>query len=318
MVAALRTRIGKMALAVAAVLVLAALAGGWWLRGAAHAAPAAVPSASSTPTAAPAGVSVPATASVLATGGYALDFTLPSYGKAGCMVCHGDPKLVRAKGSATVSYWIDEKAYAHSAHANVACTGCHVDYGYSAPHGKPAADWRAVAKQSCKNCHQAEFRDIMAGQHAILPTADGKPDPKASSKPLCGDCHGGHDIVVTKKSPAGAKVVHMQSEQMCGKTGCHADYWANYQDYYHGAGYKAGAADAPACWDCHGTHTMLKSTDRFAPTNAQNLGGRNSCGGCHSGASSAYASYVTLIHTSGSIRSGNPISKFISSVFGGQ
>jgi hypothetical protein len=261
--------------------------------------------------------SVPTTVAPPAKGGYALDFTLPTFGKSGCLVCHGDPNLVGAKGDSTHSYWIDEETYNKSAHATVICTGCHVDYGYKAPHGQAGADWRAVAKQACKNCHQSQLDDVSVGSHAIKPSS-GAPDPKAASKPLCGDCHGGHDIMITKNDPAAKARLHAQSQRMCGRDGCHADYWDNYRDYYHGAAYKAGASDAPACWECHGTHTTLKSTERYAPTNRDNLGEQNSCGqpGCHIDAS-GLSSYVPLIHSRAKAVESNPLYSQLSRVFGG-
>jgi hypothetical protein len=264
--------------------------------------------------------STPATASTSVTGGkgsYALDFTLPTFGKSGCLVCHADRNLVVAKGDSTQSFWIDENAYGHSAHAGIICTGCHIDYGYNSPHGQAGGDWRAVAKQACKNCHESEFHDWSVGAHAVSPVGVGKPDPKAASKPLCGDCHGSHDMPRLKNNPAGQAQVRAQAEKMCGRSGCHADYWANFNDYYHGAAYKAGAADAPTCWTCHGAHTVLRSTDRFAPTNVANLGGKNSCGtdGCHQDAGPAYVSYAPMIHGRDKIVSANPIVKFLTSVF---
>ena len=261
--------------------------------------------------------SVTTTSAPSGSGGYALDFTLPTFGKSGCMVCHGDRNLVVAKGDATVSFWVDEVAYSHSAHATVVCTGCHIDYGYKAPHGQLTGDWRAVAKQACKNCHPDQFRDWSLGAHAPTPSADRKPDPKAASKPLCGDCHGGHDMAVLKNNPAGQRAIRAQAQQVCGRAGCHADYWANYSDYYHGAAYKTGAEDAPTCWTCHGTHTILKSSDRFAPTNSANLGAANSCGtpGCHQGASTAFASYAPMVHGRAKIAAANPVMRFFASLF---
>jgi hypothetical protein len=251
-------------------------------------------------------------------GAFALDFTLPTFGKSGCMVCHGDPNLVVAQGDVTHSFWIDEAAYNKSAHGTTVCTGCHVDYGYKAPHGQIAQDWRAVAKQACKNCHPDQFRGWSLGAHAIAPLPGKQPDPKAAFKPLCGDCHGGHDMAILKNNPEGQRQVHAQSEQMCGRVGCHADYWANYNDYYHGAAYKTGADDAPACWTCHGTHTVLLSTNRLSPTNSDNFGGANSCGtpGCHAGANSAYTAYAPMIHGRAKISAENPIVRFLNSVFG--
>jgi len=265
----------------------------------------------------PAMPAAPASGTVSAQGGYALDFTLPTFGKSGCLVCHGDANLVVAKGDATQSFWIDEQAYLMSAHKDVVCTGCHIDFGYSSPHTAASGDWRAVAKQSCKNCHQDQYQQWSLSAHAPSPVALGQADPRAASKPLCGDCHGSHYMPVLKNNPKGKAEVHAQAQQMCGRDGCHADYWANFNDYYHGAAYKKGADDAPACWTCHGTHAILKSSDRTAPMNTANLGGENACGtkGCHQGAGPAYASYAPMIHGRDKIVSANPLVKFLAIVF---
>lgn len=272
----------------------------------------------STTTGAP--VSRPATASRPGTptpgSAYALDFTLPTFGKSGCLVCHADAALVVSKGGANISYWIDEDAYNRSAHAKIICTGCHLDYGYKAPHGQTAQDWRAVAKQACKNCHPQEYNDWSSGAHIAKPGADRSPDPKAAQKPLCGDCHGSHSMASLKNDPAGRAALHAQSEQMCGRAGCHADYWANYNDYYHGAAYKVGASDAPACWDCHGTHAILNSKDRFAPTNPDNFKD-GSCGrsGCHPDVTPSLSAYSPMIHGRAKAEDANPLRAALKKLF---
>ena len=284
----------------------------------APAAASAVATVPSEPSTASADATSAPAAKVKSKGGYALDFTLPTFGKSGCLVCHGDKNLVVAKGDGTKSFWIDEQAYSHSAHAGVICTGCHIDYGYNTPHGAAGDDWRAVAKQACKNCHQAEYAAWSRGVHAVSPVGVGKPDPEAGSKPLCGDCHGSHDMPKLKNNPAGQAEVRAEAQQMCGRKGCHADYYANFNDYYHGAAYKSGATDAPTCWTCHGTHEILKSSDPSAPTNAENFGQSDSCGtaGCHQDAGPAYESYAPMIHGRDKVVSANPIMKFLTSVLG--
>jgi hypothetical protein len=272
---------------------------------------------------------VPSKVVTTSLGAWALDFTLPSFGKSGCLVCHGDPRLVVPKGDTVTSYWIDQKAYDKSAHATVECAGCHLDFGYRAPHD-PGAGWREIAKQSCANCHDAQFRDYAAGAHAARPGADKTPDPKAASKPLCGDCHGAHDIPRVTKStngtktpdPAGLALVHGQSEKMCGaSTTCHKVYWDNYTDYYHGAAYKRGALDAPACWDCHGTHMVKAATDTLSPVNVEKLpatcgsGADGSLEGqCHEGSSAELAQYAPLIHKRQDVLAANPIYAFLEKV----
>jgi hypothetical protein len=306
------------ALVIVAVGLSAAVAGAQESARVTSASPSAAPSVIATVSSVPATASANSTSVVSGKGSYALDFTLPTFGKSGCLVCHADHNLVVAKGDSTHSFWIDEAAYDKSAHAGVICTGCHIDYGYKSPHGAPGGDWRAIAKQACKNCHPTEFADWNSGAHAVSPIGVGQPDPKAASKPLCGDCHGSHDMPRLKNNPAGQAQVQAQAQQMCGRAGCHADYWANFNDYYHGAAYKAGAKDAPTCWTCHGTHAILKSTDRLAPTNVANLGQRNSCGtaGCHQDAGPAYVSYAPMIHGRDKIVSENPIVGLLTSIFG--
>lgn len=250
----------------------------------------------------PATVAPPPSADATAPslGQWALDFTLPTFGKSGCLVCHSDPKLVVPKGGADVSYWVDEAAYNRSIHARVVCTGCHTDFGFKAPHTS-TVDWKMTAKQSCAACHQQQARDVADGGHAVRPLPDKKVDPKAAEKPQCGDCHGGHDIQKLTDNPAGKAALHGRGQEICGREGCHKDYWDNYDDYYHGRAYKQGAEDAPSCWDCHGAHTVLASTSRLAPTNVANIAetcGKGATGGlvCHEGSSEDLATYVKLIH----------------------
>lgn len=262
--------------------------------------------------------SQPATSSVATTiapvppaGAYALDFTLPTFGKSGCMVCHGDPELTIVRGDQAHNFFIDQKVIDASAHAKIQCVGCHTDFAYTSPH-KDTGDWRRIAKESCKNCHAAEFNDYALGAHSEKVGPNHTPDPKAASKPLCGDCHGSHAMPKLKNNPAGKAAEHMLSQQMCGKTGCHADYWANYNDYYHGAAYKRGATDAPACWDCHETHATRNHTDPLAATNPGQLAA--TCGVCHEGVGEGYLTYSTLIHSKQKTLDSNPVYSTVSSV----
>jgi hypothetical protein len=235
-----------------------------------------------------------------AQGAYDMSLTLPSYGLSGCMVCHSDPNLVRIKAGKLVSYYIDQKAVEHSAHARVACTGCHRDFSFTAPH-TASADWRAAAKNSCQNCHKAEWDAYSKSVHGAgtLPGAK----PSTLPKPLCGDCHGGHYIAKASTDPAAAAKLHASAQQICGD--CHKDYWANYDDYYHGAAYRKGAPDAPACWDCHTAHSVLPSSDRSSATNVENL--TSTCGKCHKNVSSTYTQYAQIIHKKDRVLAANPV-----------
>ncbi|MEN6430211.1 MAG: hypothetical protein ABFC80_05100 [Coriobacteriales bacterium] len=249
------------------------------------------------------------------TSPYALDFTLPTQSKAGCMVCHGDENLIRLKAGKTVSYYVDGDAYATSTHGKEQCVACHLDFAYKAPHEQDP-DWQSTAKMACKNCHEEQFIAYGKGVHRRAIDATGAAAAIEKTKPLCGDCHGSHDIVTVTDSPEGQAWMHDNGWQICGR--CHQDYWDNYDDYYHGAAYKSGADDAPACWTCHGWHDILPSTDKGSPVNEVHLA--ETCGqnGCHkvSELDAAYLDYAYAIHGKRAVAEKNPLHRFARNVLG--
>jgi hypothetical protein len=240
------------------------------------------------------------TASKVSTAtGYEMSLTLPTYGKSGCMVCHGDPNLVRIKAGRLVSYAMDQKKIDSAAHSKISCTGCHTDFAYSAPH-KTSSSWREAAKGSCRACHTKEWDALSASVHG----GSKAPGQKSTGKkPLCGDCHGGHYIGLASKDPAARTKLHASANAMCGR--CHLDYWKNYDDYYHGAAYRKGASDAPACWQCHGSHDVLPTKDPESHTNPANL--PETCSACHQGTSDAYTQYAAIIHRKDRVLAANPV-----------
>lgn len=239
---------------------------------------------------------------------YGLDFTMPTLGKSGCEVCHGDPNLIRIKEGQYVSFYIPAGLLEASTHgpgpktgpSGVLCTSCHLDFASTSQHNN--ANWQRTAKQACRACHVIEDQDFGKGAHSV-DTRPGHVDTKADEKPLCGDCHGGHDIVGLTNSPAGRAALHNNGWQVCGR--CHPNEWSSYADYYHGAAYRSGAPDAPACWDCHGAHEVLSSSDKRSPTNAANLAA--TCGKCHKDANDAFLSYTGLIHRRTRAVDDNPV-----------
>ncbi len=297
----MRTRLTGAVLLAAALLVVA---------------PAAAGAATSTTTM----TTSAATRSVSPTAPYALDFTLPTESKAGCMVCHGDKNLTRLKAGKTISYFIDAEAIGKSTHAKQFCVSCHLDFAYTAPHS--TSDWQATAKLACKNCHNDQFLAFGKGVHRRTIDATGTAATVEASKPLCGDCHGSHDIMrLTETSagvtPAGKAQLAARGYEVCGR--CHQDYWDSYNDYYHGAAYKAGAKDAPACWDCHGWHDILPSKDPRSKVNAAHLvetcGSSTTGAGCHEQHKDASDEFITsaasMIHGKQQVREENPLLSFL-------
>lgn len=272
--------------------------------------------------------SAPATRAPLAaqpaTRTYDLDFTLPTAGKSGCLVCHGDPNLIQVGVEETATIFVDGEAMNASAHTlDVPCTGCHIDFASTAPHDQAVQgqDWISSAKLACKNCHQEAFSEYSNGSHSLA----GKPGETATETararvaaglpeqvPLCGDCHGSHEMPAPD-DVAGQQALHLSGLTMCGQ--CHEDDADSYNDYYHGRAYRQGVLDAPACWDCHGYHMILPSSDRASLTHPNNLS--VTCGreGCHDGAiDDAFLEYAELIHGDEELREANPVQSTVGRV----
>lgn len=233
-----------------------------------------------------------------ATDTFKLDFTLPTYGKSGCTVCHADPNLVRLSADTTVSLFVDPELMALGPHKETLCTGCHIDFAYKTPHEVGNGEsWRAVAKLQCASCHEQQAADQARSAHssAVRPGKQpAKPATGTIDVPLCGDCHGGHDVISSAEMTSSA-AFKTSGIVMCGGE-CHEEYTTNYRDYYHGAAYQAGAPDAPACWDCHTAHMPLPKESRQSSIHENNLD--ETCGqeGCHTDVDETFLEYAPFIH----------------------
>jgi hypothetical protein len=189
--------------------------------------------------------------------------------------------------------------------------------------------WKVNSGLACQACHSklkqpaAKADSVKAYASSIHAKAIASKDYKSAT---CASCHGGHDIE-RLKTPAALRRLRLAGEKMCAS--CHQTAWDTYGDYYHGAPYKVGALDAPACWDCHdGPHGTLQVKDPKSQASPERLGttcagkGLKTLGGapllCHEGATSDFAaSGKALIHQIGTARTSNPILSFRSKVFGG-
>lgn len=251
-----------------------------------------------------------------------LTWTLPTAGKSGCTVCHSDKDLVRVQGGKTVSLFVNTEILSASAHKGIPCTGCHIDFAYKTPHSsitRKGNAWREVAKAACKDCHAQSYTDYTSSAHSPsgLPGESTGTIGAANSsapgmpKPMCGDCHGGHSIPTSNNADA-KRAVHLSGVEMCGK--CHAKGTSSYADYYHGRAYKAGAPDAPACWDCHSTHGVLASTNRQSTVHEDRI--IDTCKKCHTDPRDGYVSYGQLVHGKQDILNANPVYSAVKSAQG--
>ena len=229
-------------------------------------------------------------------------FAIGKEGHSGCQTCHGDLNLVKLKDGKRVSFFIDLSVLQSSAHKESDCLSCHVGFGYEPERAHPQ-DWKKTAGLACKNCHLAEYDLYRQSIHGRLALSG---DPKGGA--TCGDCHGAHAIPSTK-TEEGLLTLRSSAKEMCGK--CHADTYESYNDYYHGRAYKAGATDAPTCWDCHGAHKVNPASEtassvssaKLTETSKTNLA--KTCERCHPDSSNTFAEYGKLIHGSTKVRKQN-------------
>jgi len=225
----------------------------------------------------------------------------------GCLACHKNdlPRIAAPVTASTLDA---------SAHRDLTCGQCHPDFKYddTAP-GTRLWNVNAGLKCGSPDCHpkeQAAYAQSIHGTSVL--------SGKDLTAATCGGCHGGHDIE-RLKTDAALKRLRLSGQQMCvGKCHTHQAAYDSYSDWWHGAAYKAGNADAPACWTCHGAHdtTALKSVASM--TSPEKLPATCAQAGCHAGAGKTFAeSGRNLIHGRAAITAANPIVALQSSVFGG-
>jgi hypothetical protein len=215
--------------------------------------------------------------------------------KSGCYSCHANSTLLAPALGANKSFQVT--GVSDSAHYKLTCQQCHPDFRYDAT---PSATklWNVNAGMQCATCHQG-----LTDKRLSAPVAEYEKSTHARqvrngnlNAATCASCHGSH-YIKSLKSVAERGRLHGAAESVCAGSGCHADKFDSFDDYYHGQPYKSGAPDAPACWQCHGSHGVLAHQEDASMVNPVNMG--KTCGqpGCHKGSTEKFADQASqLIH----------------------
>jgi hypothetical protein len=231
--------------------------------------------------------------------------------RSGCYACHGNSTLLKTTGEGTHSFQVT--GVDQSVHRTLTCQQCHVDYRYD---DKPSTTnlWYINVGLQCETCHatlpkEQDRAPVALYEQSIHAQKIREGDYKSAT---CSSCHGGH-FIYSLDTAAGKAEMHSSSYRVCAR--CHGGRYATYDDYYHGKAYKAGAPDAPACWQCHGAHKVLPTADPHSSVNPANVG--KTCGqpGCHKGSTEEFGTEAAaLIHTKSTQVSSNPILNWINQV----
>jgi hypothetical protein len=230
----------------------------------------------------------------------------------GCQSCHGSSNLLKQDNGVAKSFQVI--GIEDSAHRDITCQQCHVDYRYDDQPSQTKL-WNVNAGLACGTCHQTLKQSQDASPVALYEASIHAQRIREGNynAATCGSCHGGHFIYMLDTADAKARM-HASAYRVCAR--CHQDQYASYNDYYHGRAYKEGAPDAPACWQCHKSHDILPKADPNSSVSDKNVG--DTCGqsGCHKGSTQSFGDQASsLIHRKVQAQETNPIVSFFNSLF---
>ena len=158
------------------------------------------------------------------------------------------------------------------------CTSCHTAHRVL-PHDNPESSVNPEnVPSTCGKCHNGIEEQFEGSVHSRNVTKTTDP------LPVCNDCHSAHTIMRTDNE--GFKLTIMSQ---CGR--CHETIAKTYFDTYHGKVSQLGYTKTAQCYDCHGSHDILKVTDPRSHLSRTNVVA--TCQKCHPGATRRFAGYLT-------------------------
>jgi len=213
------------------------------------------------------------------------------HGPLGCTDCHADiksvphepaPKPVDCATCHTdaVAAWdasLHAKALKSGNAKGAKCLDCHGPVHEIIPSSDAKSrTFHANIPKTCEGCHAQKFVMEKAGlspQPAILynESVHGRAIARGSTKAaVCTDCHDSHAVRPANDPQSG--IFKFNVARTCGK--CHAAIAAKFGESVHGKALARGNWTSPVCTDCHGIHTITKTSDVVS-------GPRASCARCH-------------------------------------
>ncbi len=161
---------------------------------------------------------------------------------------------------------------------SASCVDCH-----SAHKNLPGDDPESTVNkdriaETCGRCHRGIEEQFIQSVHW--------PDNVVTTEelPTCESCHSSHTI--SRVDSQGFRFTMMDQ---CGR--CHEDFASTFFDTYHGKVSQLGSEGAAKCYDCHGTHGILPTSDPNSMLSHKNV--VETCAQCHPKAHRQFAGYLT-------------------------
>jgi len=158
------------------------------------------------------------------------------------------------------------------------CVDCHTSHlELPAMDSLSSVNPKNIA-QTCSKCHYGIYEKFQQSIHS--------PDVTKTDKklPTCYDCHKSHSIERVERGDFRQGIL-----EQCGN--CHEEVTETYFETLHGKVSRLGEVAAAKCYDCHGSHNILK------PDNPKSTLSRNNvvetCRTCHPNSNHKFVGYFT-------------------------
>jgi cytochrome b subunit of formate dehydrogenase len=206
-----------------------------------------------------------------------------------CGACHSQQFVMQDGGQSAQMV----ASYKQSVHGNAVsagsekaavCTDCHGTHEILDAKDAKSPIFKFNVPATCGQCHNAISKEF---QQSIHGQASAKGNWQA---PVCTDCHGIHSIKAhtDPNSPVSAQNVAQATCARCHEGmrlsqefGVQGRRETTYLASYHGLAARGGSQVVANCASCHGTHSILPSSDPRSTINHANLA--RTCGQCHPG-----------------------------------
>ncbi len=160
------------------------------------------------------------------------------------------------------------------------CSSCHTAHRPLPPDDPASSVHRDNIAGTCGTCHYGIEERFRSSIHA--PGVANVEDE--AELPTCEDCHTSHTISRTDRSD-----FRLMMMDQCGR--CHVEESETFFETFHGKVSRLGDATAAKCYDCHGTHNILPTSEPRSTLSRRNI--VETCSGCHPGANRRFTGYLT-------------------------